>query len=100
MKATLCKTKAGRGFKLVLNGVWIYASKEQLHKFLEGESSSCQFKEIKEEEAYIPLLYPCEKGIISYVSQVAIAFGLETFKLNNNALSLVFSFHCHCGKTT
>ncbi len=51
MKATLCKTKAGRGFKLVLNGVWIYASKEQLHKFLEGESSSCQFKEIKEEEA-------------------------------------------------
>ena len=50
MKATLCKTKAGNGYKLVLDGVWIYASKEQVEKFMEGNSKSCQFAEIKEED--------------------------------------------------
>ena len=49
MKATLCKTKAGKGYKLVIDGVWMYTSKEQFDKFMDGEYKSCQFAEIKEE---------------------------------------------------
>jgi len=50
MKATFCATKAGKGFKIVVNGTWLYTSKGELYKVLQGESTACLFRDIKESQ--------------------------------------------------
>lgn len=49
-KATFCKTKAGKGFKIAVNGEWVYASKESLFNVLNDDKQSCVFRKIKQEE--------------------------------------------------
>ena len=44
MNVTFCKTKAGNGFKIAIDNVWLYASKEKLLQVLNGEAKSCQFR--------------------------------------------------------
>lgn len=48
MKATLTKTKAGNGFKIVFDKTWLYASKKNFEKFLNGESKSVSLYTIEE----------------------------------------------------
>ena len=47
--ATLCATKAGRGFKVVVDGVWFYTSKVSLLDLVNGKSKACTFSTIKDE---------------------------------------------------
>lgn len=44
--ATLCATKAGNGYKVVVNGVWFYASKRQLLELVQGRQKACTFRTI------------------------------------------------------
>ncbi len=50
MNATLCKTKAGKGFKLFVNNRWLFVSKEYLLEVIEGRATSCRFSEIEDKE--------------------------------------------------
>jgi hypothetical protein len=43
----LMRTKAGRGFKLVVDDKWFYASAAKLQAMLDGERSSCNFRVIE-----------------------------------------------------
>jgi|TARA_Y100000310_G_scaffold315077_1_gene365227 hypothetical protein len=43
MKATLLKTNIGKGYKLVIDGKWIYVSQEKFTAFLENKSKSVTF---------------------------------------------------------
>ena len=45
---TFCPTKAGKGFKLVVAGVWFYTSKQELFAVLNKKSGACVFRTIKE----------------------------------------------------
>ena len=48
---TFCKTKAGKGYKIVLpNGVWLYTSKGELHKVLNNLSGACIFRSIEDDK--------------------------------------------------
>lgn len=49
MRVTFCKTKAGNGFKIAVDGNWLYVSKKSLLKVLDDEFSSCQFNTYKED---------------------------------------------------
>jgi hypothetical protein len=48
--ATMCATKAGNGFKVVVNGVWYYASKKNVLDLTQGRIKSCVFSTIKDEQ--------------------------------------------------
>ena len=48
--ATLCPTKAGNGYKVVVNGVWYYASKQQVMDVVEGRQRAATFHTIKDEQ--------------------------------------------------
>ena len=48
--ATLCPTKAGRGYKVVVDGVWFYTSKVSLRDMVNGKSRACTFSTIKDDE--------------------------------------------------
>ena len=48
MKVTFCKTKAGNGFKIIVNDKWLYASKEKLLAVIDGDDTSCQFSEMQD----------------------------------------------------
>ncbi|MBW1666989.1 MAG: hypothetical protein JRJ66_02830 [Deltaproteobacteria bacterium] len=48
MNVTFCKTKAGNGFKIAIDGTWLYASKKSLLKVLFDEAKSCQFRTMDE----------------------------------------------------
>ena len=48
--ATLCPTKAGNGYKVVVNGVWFYASRAQLMEVINGHQKACTFHTIKDEQ--------------------------------------------------
>ena len=43
---TLCKTKAGKGFKLCIDGTWLYTSKTELFRVLNNKANACQFRTI------------------------------------------------------
>jgi hypothetical protein len=47
--ATMCPTKAGNGFKVVVNGVWFYASKRQVLELVHGRQKACTFHTIKDD---------------------------------------------------
>jgi len=46
MNATLLKTKAGKGFKICVNGTWMYTSKGELYKVLQDKANGCSFRSI------------------------------------------------------
>jgi hypothetical protein len=48
--ATLCPTKAGNGYKVVVDGTWFYASKLQVLDLINGKQKACTFHTIKDEE--------------------------------------------------
>lgn len=50
MNATFCPTKAGNGFKIIVDDEWLYTSKKFLKKVINGKAKSCQFRSIQEEE--------------------------------------------------
>lgn len=52
MDATFCKTKAGRGFKIAIDGKWLYASKANLLKVVRNEAKSCRFRSIEDQEDF------------------------------------------------
>lgn len=82
MEVTFCATKAGKGFKIVVDGVWLYTSKSELYRVLQNKALACQFREIdkevaQEQQAEMPalldhlrnmlildLLKPCNKDLI------------------------------------
>jgi len=49
-EATLCKTKAGKGFKIVIDEVWYYTSKHELFRLLNDSARACTFRTIEDEE--------------------------------------------------
>ena len=51
MEVTFCATKAGKGFKIVVDGVWLYTSKFELYRVLQNKALACQFREIDKEVA-------------------------------------------------
>jgi len=48
--ATLCPTKAGNGYKVVVDGVWFYTSKASLIDVVNGKAKACTFSTIKDEQ--------------------------------------------------
>ena len=48
--ATLVPTKAGRGYKVVVDGVWFYTSKDSLLDMVSGKAKACTFSTIKDEQ--------------------------------------------------
>ena len=50
-KGTLCKTKAGKGFKFVVDGKWFYTSAKELYMLLSNKAKACQFRTIEEKAA-------------------------------------------------
>ena len=47
--ATMCATKAGHGFKVVVKGVWFYASKRQVLDLINQKQRAVTFHTIKDE---------------------------------------------------
>ena len=41
-------TKAGKGYKVVVDGVWFYTSIGELSKMLAGKVAACQFRAMEE----------------------------------------------------
>lgn len=41
------KTKAGKGFKILVDEVWLYVSQTNLQAVLEGKITSCKFSTIE-----------------------------------------------------
>ena len=46
MNVTFCRTKAGNGFKIAVDNKWLYTSKDMVLRVINGESRSCQFREM------------------------------------------------------
>ena len=46
--AKVMKTNTGNGYKLVLNGKWLYCSKTKVEEMITGETKTCTFREIEE----------------------------------------------------
>lgn len=44
----LMKTKAGKGFKLVVDDKWVYTSKAEFFKMLNDHANACLFRPIEE----------------------------------------------------
>jgi len=44
----LCRTKAGRGFKIVVGEEWFYTSIPELMKLVEGAAKACTFRSIED----------------------------------------------------
>ena len=44
---TFCKTKAGKGFKIVVDGQWFYTSLFELYKVLQDKAQACRFRSIE-----------------------------------------------------
>ena len=42
----LCKTKAGKGFKIVVGDEWFYTSKYEMFRLLNDEANACNFRTI------------------------------------------------------
>jgi len=47
--ATLCPTKAGNGYKVVVKNVWYYASKQQLLDLVQGRQKVVTFHTITDD---------------------------------------------------
>ena len=47
--ATLCPTKAGFGYKVVVDGVWFYTAKASLLDLINGKAKACTFATIKDD---------------------------------------------------
>jgi hypothetical protein len=47
---TMWPTKAGNGYKILVDGVWFYASKRQVLDLINGRRTACTFHTIKDEE--------------------------------------------------
>jgi len=47
--ATMCPTKAGNGYKVVVNGIWFYASKRQVLDLIQGNQKACTFHTINDD---------------------------------------------------
>lgn len=45
---TLCPTKKGNGFKAVVDGVWYYTSKKEMHGVVDGTTNAAKFRTIDE----------------------------------------------------
>lgn len=45
---TLCPTKAGKGYKVVVDGTWFYTSAIELAKMLRGEAQAVKFRTVDE----------------------------------------------------
>ena len=46
----LCKTKAGKGFKIVVGDEWFYTSKYEMYRLLKDEANACNFRTIDDNE--------------------------------------------------
>ena len=53
----LMKTKAGKGYKLVVGDKWFYTSIPELMEMVEGDTNACVFRTI-EEDGYSPSPFP------------------------------------------
>jgi len=42
----LMPTKAGNGYKIVVDGVWFYTSVGEISKMIGGKIAACQFRQI------------------------------------------------------
>jgi len=51
----LCRTKAGKGFKIVFGEEWFYTSIPELMKLVDGGSKACTFRSIDEEKECHPI---------------------------------------------
>ena len=49
MEATFSETKAGYGYKICIDGKWIYASKSQLLDVINQKGKACVFRSIEED---------------------------------------------------
>ena len=45
---TMCPTKAGNGYKVVVDGVWYYTSKTELGKMLSQKTNAAKFRTIED----------------------------------------------------
>lgn len=45
---TMCPTKAGNGYKIVVDGVWYYTSKREMGKMLREETNAAKFRSFDE----------------------------------------------------
>lgn len=45
---TMCPTKKGNGYKVIVDGVWFYTSIRELQKMLRGEAQAVKFRTIDE----------------------------------------------------
>jgi hypothetical protein len=50
MEATFCETKAGFGYKICIDGKWMYASKRQLLDVIRQKGKACVFRSIEEDD--------------------------------------------------
>ena len=45
----MCKTKRGFGFKIIVDGKWLYTSKTEMFKMLNDKANAVTFREIVKE---------------------------------------------------
>lgn len=50
MSVLFCRTKAGNGFKVLVDDKWLFTSEKNLLNVLFGKASSCYFDEIEDRE--------------------------------------------------
>jgi len=46
----LCKTKRGFGFKMIVEGTWLYTSIKEMNKMLNDKSNAVTFRTIDSKE--------------------------------------------------
>jgi hypothetical protein len=52
--ATMCKTKAGKGLKIVVDGTWYYTSWGEFNAMLRNDANGCTFRTIDDTTAMLP----------------------------------------------
>ena len=53
----LCKTKAGKGMKICVNGTWFYSSLTEVSKLFTNKAKACTFRTIAQ-KATVPAVVP------------------------------------------
>ncbi len=46
----LMKTKAGNGFKVLVDGQWVYTNAREMQRFLDGEISVVTFRTLQSQD--------------------------------------------------
>ena len=61
-EVVLCRTKAGKGFKIVVDGTWYYSSIGEVFRMIKGGANAATFRTIEDDPLPPDVPYSAEPG--------------------------------------